>query len=159
GLPVPWNTAIRAVSAMENLLWWPVSYRNGRADLARVEVVDLFDQSAKLERLRDIVREVELAARGLESFQRDEALLDEDQRQRVNLGGQLLDDVGVAAADARDDLGDELLLLWSEFARREVAHAAVTCERHAIECSRYAGVHGDAVSRSGRSSRRISLLR
>src|SRR5262245_45997888 len=133
GLPVPWNTAIRAVSAMENLLWWPVSYRNGRAGLARVEVVDLFDQRAQLQRLRDVVGDVELATRRLESFQRDEALLDEDQRERVNFGSQLFDDVGVAAADARDDLGDELFLLGREVARREVAHAPPTCERHATE--------------------------
>src|SRR5262245_65177396 len=75
GFPVPWNTAMRAVSAMEDLLWWPVSYRNGCAGLARVELVDLLDERTDLEHLIQVISEIELAARRLEPLERDEALL------------------------------------------------------------------------------------
>jgi hypothetical protein len=47
----------------------------------------------------------------------------------MDLGGELLDDVGVTATEARDDLGDELLLF-----RCELTHACQqACEGHATE--------------------------
>src|SRR2546427_9561244 len=111
GLPVPWNTAIRAVSAMEDLLWWPVSYRNGRARLARVELVDVFDERANLQCLGEVVRQVQLAPRGLQPLDRDQPLLHQHHRERVDLGRELLDDVRIATAEAgADPCGEKILL-------------------------------------------------
>src|SRR5262245_58482815 len=137
GLPVPWNTAIRAVSAITDLLWWPVSYRNAPMRLAGVEVVDLLDERADLEHLIPVVRDIELTACRFEALRRDEALLEEHHRERVHLGGELLDDIAVAAAEARDDLGDELLLFGREAARCAVSHGLArlrtTCHRARTE--------------------------
>src|SRR2546426_9087064 len=114
GLPVPWNTAIRAVSAMEDLLWWPVSYRNGRARLARVELVDVFDERANLQCLGEVVRQVQLAPRGLQPLDRDQPLLHQHHRERVDLGRELLDDVRIATAEAGEDHRGEMFLPGGE---------------------------------------------
>ena len=64
----------------------------------------------------------------------DETFFDEHHGESMDLGGELLDDVGVAATDACDDLGDELLLFGREF-----THAA--------------GSRAKAMPPSGRSDR------
>src|SRR5204862_2436726 len=87
---------------------------NGRAILAGVELVDVVDERADLERLREIVRLVELMARRLEPIERDDALFDQDHRERMDLRRELLDDVRVTTAKSRHDLGHELFLLGRE---------------------------------------------
>src|SRR6267142_5568888 len=69
--------------------------------LAGVEVVDVLDELADLQRLRDVVSEIEMLARGLESVDGHDPLFDEHHGERVHLGGELLDHVGVPATDAR----------------------------------------------------------
>src|SRR2546426_11266160 len=135
GLPVPWNTAIRPVSAMgEDLLWWAVSYRNGRARLAGFQLVDVLDEGADLERLGDLVGEVEVLARRPETLDGDDVLFDQHHGERVDLRGELLDDVGVTPADADNHLRDELLLLGGELVHGGgLGHVRGLCEGHATE--------------------------
>ena len=73
-------------------------------------------------------------ARRLQPLDSDETFFDEHHGESMDLGGELLDDVGVAATDACDDLGDELLLFGREF-----THAA--------------GSRAKAMPPSGRSDR------